>query len=190
MRKIINSAVVLIVLLALTTSTVFAGQALELIEVRNDSAGPTFIFQVSGEFTKEELNTGFVNVSGGELYTLHCGQKHGDRITCHTTKKVGGHNVVIGFGNARFWTYVPNPYMCYQIWDWLIPPSMSAWTNFGEHCQDSHANTGDTIQYYNQYSNAYESVMFFEIYTPLVGTCAVLGYPPTNGAGYYYPSCP
>ncbi|HCB01397.1 MAG TPA: hypothetical protein DEP19_03350 [Anaerolineae bacterium] len=190
MRKILNSIVALIVLLALTTSTVFAGQALELIEVRNNSAGPTFIFRVSGEFTKEELNTGFVVVQGGDDYTLHCGQKHGDRITCHTTKKVGGHNVVIGFGNARFWTYVPLPNVCYSIWDWLVPPDPNAWTNFGTHCQERDANPGEIIQYYNQYSDAYESVMFFDIYTPLSGTCAVTGYPPTNEAGYYFPSCP
>ncbi|MBX3037031.1 MAG: hypothetical protein KF758_08965 [Anaerolineales bacterium] len=190
MRKILNSVVVLMVLLALTTSTAFAGQALELIEVRNKDSGPTFIFRVTGEFTKEELNTGFVNVSGGELYTLHCGQKQGDRITCHTTKKAGGHNVVIGFGNARFWTYVPAANYCYNIWDWLIPPGAPKWTNFGQHCQDNEANNGDTIKYYNNYSKAYESVMFFEIYTPLVGTCAVLGMPPSNEASYYFPSCP
>jgi hypothetical protein len=189
MRKILNSGVVLIVLLALTTSTVFAGQALELIEVRNGGSGPTFIFRVSGEFTKEELNTGFVQVQGGDPYTLHCGQKHGDRITCHTTKKVGGHNVVIGFGNARFWTYVPLANICFSIWDWFVPPGFPTWTNFGEHCQD-HPNPGDTIEYYNQYSDTYESVMFFDIYTPLSGTCALVGYPPTNQAGYYFPDCP
>lgn len=189
MQKILNSVVVLIVLLALTTNTAFAGQALELIEVRNDSAGPTFIFKVSGEFTKEELNTGFVNVSGGELYTLHCGQKHGDVITCHTTKKAGGHNVVIGFGNARFWTYVPLANVCFSIWDWFVPPGAPNWTYFGSSCQD-HPNPGDEIEYYNNYSNTYESVVFFDIYTPLSGTCAVVGMPPTNEAGYFYPACP
>jgi hypothetical protein len=191
MRKILNSTVVLIVLLALTTSTVFAGQALELIEVRNDSAGPTFVFRVTGDFTKQELSTGFVNVSGGELYTLYCGEKQdNDIINCHTTKKVGGNNVVIGFGNARFWTYVPAANVCYSIWDWLIPPSMPAWTNFGETCSENEAQVGDTLQYYNVYSDTYESVMFFEIYTPLASTCAVTGYPPINEPGYYYPICP
>lgn len=189
MRKIISSVVTLIALLALTTNTVFAGQALELIEVRNRDSGPTFVFSVIGEFSKEELNTGFVVVQGGDDYTLHCGQKHEDRITCHTTKKVGGHNVVIGFGNARFWTYVPEANICYSIWDWLIPPGAPAWTNFGSHCQDAEANPGDTIKYYNNYSNTYESVVFFEIYTPLTGTCAVVGQPP-SGHAYYFPVCP
>ncbi len=190
MKKIKYASVILIVLLALTTGTVFAGQALELIEVRNKDSGPTFVFRVTGEFTKEELNNGFVVVQGGDDYPLYCGQKQEDRITCHTTKKVGGHHVAIRFGNARFWTYVPAANYCYNIWDWLIPPNISAWTNFGEHCQDNEANNGDTIQYYNNYVNSYETVQFFEIYTPLSGTCAMIGAPPSNEAGYYYPICP
>lgn len=189
MKKIQFSIVVLIVLLALTTSTVFAGQALELIEVRNESAGPTFIFRVIGEFTKNELNTGFVQVQGGDPYTLHCGQPEDGRVVCHTTKKVGGSNVVIGFGNARFWTYVPLASYCYSIWDWAVLP-MAEWTNFGRHCEGDKAKVGDQVQYYNQYTDAYESVTFFEIYTPLAGTCAALGYPPTNDSGYFFPVCP
>jgi hypothetical protein len=190
MKKILNIFVVTLTLLGISTTTVFAGDAIELLEVRNNGAGPTFIFRVRGEFTKAELNDGFVVVQGGDDYTLHCGQKHDDRVTCHTTKKVGGHNVVIGFGNARFWTYVPEAVVCYSIWDWFIPPNADAWTNMGTHCQGDGANTGDTIQYYNQYSNSYGSVMFFEVYTPLVGTCASVGTPPVNEAGYYYPECP
>lgn len=190
MRKILKSVVILSVLLALTTSPVFAGTALELIEVRNDGAGPTFIFRVSGDFTKQELSDGFVNVSGGEIYTLYCGAKQtGDTIVCHTTKKASGHNVVIGFGNARFWTFVPLPNVCYSIWDWLIS-GPDAWTKMGQHCQEGEANDGDKIEYYNNYSNTYQSVMFFEIYTPLPGTCAVIGEPPVNEAGYYFPICP
>lgn len=188
MKKFLKSVLALVVLLALTTSTVFAGQALELIEVRNGGSGPTFIFRVSGDFTQEELNTGFIHVNGGDDYTLHCGQKHGDRITCHTTKKVGGNNVVIGFGNARFWTYVPEANVCFSIWDWLLPGS-PAWANFGTTCQDQ-SEPGDSVQYYNKYSNSYQTVIFFDVYTPLSGTCAIIGPPPTNEAGYYFPDCP
>ncbi|KXK15955.1 MAG: hypothetical protein UZ14_CFX002000128 [Chloroflexi bacterium OLB14] len=190
MRKILHSVVIVLTLLALSTSTAFAGQALELIDVRNDGAGPTFIFRVVGDFTKNELNTGFVQVQNGDPYTLHCGEKHDNLVTCHTTKKVGGHNVVIGFGNARFWTYVPLSSVCYSVWDWLIPPSANAWTNFGVSCPEQEPNVGDAIQYYNQYSGSYETVNFFEVYTPLSGTCAMTGYPPTNEAGYYFPNCP
>src|SRR5688572_26854130 len=156
MKKVLTTTFLVLTLLTMSVGTVFAGSALELIEVRNDSAGPTFVFRVTGEFTKDELNTGFVHVNGGEDYTLYCGEPEGGRVVCHTTKKVGGNNVVIGFGNARFWTYVPLANICYSIWDWLIPPDAPAWTDFGPHCQD-HADTGDIIQYYNQYNDTYES---------------------------------
>lgn len=187
MKKILKITFVLFTLLAISVSTVFAGQAIELVEVRNGSAGPTFIFRVYGEFTRDELNDGFVHVNGGDDYTLHCGQVHGDTVTCHTTKKAGGHNVVIGFGNARFWTYVPLATYCYSIWDWRDVPS-AEWTNFGTNCGDK-AQVGDVIEYYNQYSAAYQSVTFFDIYTPLFGTCAVVGQPP-SGPAYYFPLCP
>lgn len=191
MKKMISFVIVLLVLITYPTNTVFAGTALELIEVRNNSAGPTFIFRVAGDFTKPELSDGIVNVSGGELYALHCGaEQNGNIVVCHATKKVGGHNVVIEFGNARFWTYVPAPNICYTIWDWLIPPAPDAWTDFGQYCSEYEAQVGDTLEYYNEYSDAYETVTFFEVYTPLVGTCAALGYPSNNEPAYYYPECP
>jgi hypothetical protein len=188
MKKILTTTFIVLTLLTIPVSSVFAGSALELIEVRNDSAGPTFVFRVTGEFSKVELNTGSVHVQSGDDYTLHCGQKQEDKVICHTTKKVGGNNVVLVFGNARFWTYVPIARICYSIWDWLIPPDPSAWTDFGPHCQD-HADHGDQIQYYNQYSDSYWSVTFYDFYTPLAGTCALVGQPP-EGPAYYFPSCP
>jgi hypothetical protein len=190
MKKALTTTFLVLTLLTISVTPVFAGSALELIEVRNDSGAPVFVFLVAGEFTKQELNTGFIHVSGGDDYILHCGQKSETTVTCYTTKKAAGHNVMIIFGNARFWTYAPLPANCYSIWDWLIPPDAPAWMDFGLHCQGQEANPGDEINYYNQYSGTYETVMFFDIYTPLSGTCAILGYPPSNGPAYYFPDCP
>ena len=62
MKKILKTTFIVFTLLTISVRTVSAGQALELIAVRNDSAGPTFIFRVNGEFTKEELD------AAGERY--------------------------------------------------------------------------------------------------------------------------
>jgi hypothetical protein len=108
MKRIFFSSVVMVALLALTVSTVFAGNALSLIQVRNDEGVPTFVFRVNGSFTNAELNSqGYVLVSGDEEYGLHCAVQDETTVVCHTSKKAAGQRVMVHFGGSDFWTVVP-----------------------------------------------------------------------------------
>ena len=151
MKRVFSTILVLLTLLALTTGTAFAGSALELVDVRNDQGGPTFIFRVTGEFSEGELNGGFVSVEGGEDYPLYCEQIDADTVVCHTSKKVGAHDVVVGFGGARFWVNVPDvKTYCYKVYGWnsQFPPTFPTdWMLAGSHCQTGPANTDDIIQF-------------------------------------------
>lgn len=132
MKRIIATALVLTALLALTAGTAFAGSALELLKVQNNGGGPTFTFRVNGEFSSDELVSGFVQVEGGDAFPLYCAQTAPDTVVCHTSKKTGEHNVVVGFGGARFWTKVPGAFIqqaCFPVYDantaFPIVPSVS-----------------------------------------------------------------
>jgi hypothetical protein len=108
MKRFFFSSLVMVALLALTTSTVFAGTALSLLKVRNDDGVPTFVFRVNGTFTNGELhNQGYVLVSGEGQYALHCAVQDETTVVCHTSKKAAGHRVMVHFGGSDFWTVVP-----------------------------------------------------------------------------------
>ena len=108
MKRLFFSSLVMVALLALTTSTVFAGTAPSLLEVRNDDGVPTFVFRVNGTFTNGELhNQGYVLVSGEGQYDLHCAVQDETTVVCHTSKKAAGHRVMVHFGGSDFWTVVP-----------------------------------------------------------------------------------
>jgi hypothetical protein len=120
MKKLLFTSLVLSALLAVTAGTAFAGSALELVHVANNGGGPTFTFRVVGDFSDDELAGGFVQVEGGDDFPLYCSHTASDTVVCHTSKKVGGHNVVVGFGGARFWTDVPEQHIkqaCYPVYD-------------------------------------------------------------------------
>lgn len=187
MKRAFSSVLVLLVLLALTTTTVFAGSALQLVKVQNNGAGPTFTFQVTGEFSEAELNGGFVQVEGGDAYPLYCVQQDATTVVCHTSKKVGGQNVVVGFGGSRFWTEMPEQYnrtYCYSAWDYWDFTGYQ-WTDFGPICQDEPAHEGQEAFYDYPQEDIYGAwVVFFEDVT---GACG--GTVPA-GPAYYYPFCP
>ena len=108
MKRFFFTSLVMFALLALTASTVFAGTALSLIQVRNDEGVPTFVFRVNGSFTDGELhNQGYVLVSGEGEYDLHCAVQDETTVVCHTSKKAAGHRVMVHFGGSDFWTVVP-----------------------------------------------------------------------------------
>jgi hypothetical protein len=139
MKKLLFTSLVLLTLLVVTAGTALAGSALELVHVANNGGGPTFTFRVVGEFSDDELAGGFVQVEGGDDFPLYCSHTASDTVVCHTSKKVGGHNVVVGFGGARFWTYVkeytPRSY-CSPIYDWNYPAPYVQWQEFGQVCQE------------------------------------------------------
>ena len=184
MKRLLFSAVILLTLLVLPTGTVFAGSALELIEVRNDYGGVTFIFRVTGEFSKDELESGFVQVEGGDDYPLYCAQQDAETVVCHTSKKAGANSVVVGFGGARFWTDVPgeSPQFCYGVYDYDYATE-SYWLYLGDYCQNSPAEYGDFIyDYYNWDWDEYYDYEFM----PNSPACPFL----QPGDAYYYPGCP
>ena len=188
MKRVFSTVLVLLTLLALTTGTVFAGSALELVDVRNNEGGPTFIFRVTGEFSQSELDGGFVSVEGGEDFPLYCVQQDADTVVCHTSKKVSGRDVVVGFGGARFWVNVPDvKTYCYSVWDWWVFTNFE-WTNFGPHCQDTPAAQYDIAYYDIPEYGLYNLWVQFYSYD-VSDNCGPDGVP-WDGPAYYYPSCP
>ena len=187
MKKILSTLFVLVALLAMTTGAAFAGSALELVEVRNDEGVPTFVFRVTGEFSQEELENGFVKV-GGEDFPLYCAQQDEDTVVCHTSKAAAGNEVVVGFGGASFWDRVPEQgpgqqQYCYNIYDWNdVGSSATAWFAWGVNCQDEPANIGDSIYF--------DTPLFFpEDYFFFPNTGGACGWA-DPGEGYYYTGCP
>jgi hypothetical protein len=139
MKRLLFTTLVLTALLSMTVGTAFAGSALELVSVQNNGGGPTFTFRVNGEFSPDELSGSFVQVEGGDNFPLYCAQTAPDEVVCHASKKIGGKNVVVGFGGARFWTDVPEQRIhqaCYPVYDanttWptfpTVAPGFVYWT--------------------------------------------------------------
>lgn len=152
MKKIFSTFFVLVTLLAMTTGSAFAGSALKLVEVRIDKGVPTFIFSVMGEFSREELESGFVSVQGGEKYPLYCAQRDEETVLCHTSKNARGHAVVVGFGGASFSAKVPDETVfCESIYDLDQGLGPNAWAAFGEVCTSEPSELGDTYVTYNPY---------------------------------------
>ncbi|MBE7433852.1 MAG: hypothetical protein HS100_08035 [Anaerolineales bacterium] len=185
MKKLFYATLVLAALLAVTAGTAFAGSALELRSVGNNQGGPTFVFRVTGEFSDSEL-TGFVQVQGGDDFPLYCSQTSPTEVVCHASKKVGGHDVVVGFGGARFWTYVkeftPRSY-CLSVYDWNFPPPFTQWEFQGTNCSEEAPSAGDSIGFlspnfgftpYTYYPGGSTEGFGGATWTPA-------------GPGYYYP---
>lgn len=162
MKKVFFTALMLTALLAATVGTAFAGSALELYKVQNNRGGVTFTFRVVGEFSASELASGFVQVQGGDDFPLYCAQTAADTVVCHTSKKAGGHDVVVGFGGARFWTDVPEPTSrsyCYNVYDENL--SGTGWSNFADICQEDRAHEAQEIYLYNP---EYSAFFYYEFW--------------------------
>ena len=124
-------------------------QLVDVQYVRNK--GPVFTFEVNGNFSRSALK-GIVNVEGGGSYPLYCTQVDDTTVKCNTSQKVGAVDVSVTFGGATFWTYVPGapgPQYCYNIYDWDIDLIFSDWKSYGMYCQNSPAEYGDLINWYN-----------------------------------------
>lgn len=178
MKKLLFAGFLLLALLVSTTRDAFAGSALELLEVTNGEAGPTFIFRVFGQFSRAELDDGFVSVSNGEDYPLYCVQVSEDRVICHTTKKVGGRDIVIGFGGARFWVTVPEQVICTPVYDYSYPDE-TFWQFQGNYCVGGDEAGSDAITFYSPYWDSNYTYFFFP------GGMDYLDWE-NPGAGYYY----
>ncbi len=181
----------LLVFLTSLAAAPLAGSAISLVEVRNDAGGGViFIFNVSGEFSRSELK-GFVEVQGADAnYDLHCTQKDATTVHCTTSRKTGGQNVVVTFGGATFWTYVPDsrplPSSCqfeYFVYDWneFELSTSTAWESFHTFCTDTPAQDGDVIS-----SNLWDGIFAYDYEYFSTGVDnAYCGWA-NPGAGYYY----
>ena len=151
--------------------------------------GPVFTFRVSGKFSRAELR-GSLHVQGGRNYGLHCTQVDEDTVTCNTSKKVEGVNVSLNWGGFAFWSYVPGApnatEYCYSVYDWNADgPPYVEWVNFGTYCQDSPADYGDVISWYNPgWEETYDYEFMPE--SPNRDWCSF--YHP--GDAYYFQECP
>lgn len=178
MKRLLFAITLLIPMLASLTGVAYAAQAMELIEVSNGNSGPTFVFRVIGQFSRSELDSGFVSVNNGEDYPLYCSQVSADRVVCHTSKKVGGQDMVVGFGNARFWVSVPEQVICNPVYDFSYPEPSSYWQFQGNYCTGDVESDNDSILFYSPYWQDYYTYYYFPI--------GVDGVWENPGTGYYY----
>ena len=159
----------LIVILVLSMLMAFAGTAYaapladgtaELVSAEHGLSGAVFIFRVTGEFSKSDLN-GTMHVVGGEDYPLYCSQIDEFTVRCLSSDKAGEKNVVLSWGGFVFQAYVPAgpppPEYCYSVYDYDLD---YVWKSYGVHCQESPAEYGDTIPWYNPDWDDYYDAMF------------------------------
>ena len=120
-----------------------------LVSAEHGLSGAVFIFSVTGDFSRSELN-GTAHVEGGENYPLSCSQLEEFTVRCLTSEKTGGQNVVLSWGGFVFWTYVPEAptpaQYCYNVYDFDLD---FIWQSYGVYCQDAPAQYGDEIPWYN-----------------------------------------
>ena len=158
-----------IVLLVLSMLMAFAGTAYAaplaegtatLVSAEYGQSGSVFIFSVTGKFSKAEL-TGTLQVDGGDDYPLYCSQLDEFTVRCLSSEKVGGQNVVLAWGGFVFWASVPAapppPEYCYNVYDFDLNLN---WKSYGTHCQDTPAQYGDTIPWYNPDWDDYYDAIF------------------------------
>lgn len=152
-----------------------------------EGKGVVFTFHVEGKFSKSDLK-GRVHVDGGGDYDLDCVKADGETVRCTAQRAVAGHNVVVTWGGAVFWTFVPevpyDPEYCYAIYDWNLDVPATDWVNAGTYCQDNPAAYGDLIVWFNPAWGA-EFIYEFLPESPNQDWC------PYNQTGdaFYFPIC-
>ena len=180
MKKQLFAVMLVLSMLAMFAGTAAAAGTATLVSVSHGENGPVFTFSVNGRFSKSELK-GTLHVEGGRDFDLHCTQLDDTTVKCTTSAKVSGVNVSFSWGGSTFWTNVPEaPVFCYGIYDWNFP-DMTAWQQYGTHCQENRATYGDIISWDNP--DWGDSPYVFLPESPV---CPF--YQP--GDGYYFPACP
>jgi hypothetical protein len=191
MKKYLFTLLAVLSMLAMRVGTAAAASAnIRLVGVEHGSKGPVFTFSVDGKFSKGELK-GSLHVENGGDYSLYCTQVDEHTVTCTTSDKVSGVNVVITWGGSTFWAFVPvarapivpegPTQYCYSIWDyWEFTDG--EWMDFGPYCQDTPAQQGDEITYtVPDPDGSFEFPSWFLE----DGICPFWDVP-NHGAGYYF----
>ena len=139
--------------------------------------GPVFTFEVSGDFSNEELN-GDLFVVGGEHFPLYCSQIDATTVKCVVSKKAAGKNVTFSWGGFQFSASVPPAIeYCYSVFDY---DKSNTWKSYGENCQEWPAQYGDAIPWYNpDFGDNLPHIFMPDL------VCVGL-----YGDAYYYPACP
>lgn len=190
MKKHLIVILLILSMLAMFTGTVAAAPQSDAAAALTSvifvpGKGPVFTFSiVGGKFSKRDLN-GFVHVEGGNDFGLHCRQVDENTITCTTSKKTAGKDVVASWGGGTFWAHVPvAPTFCYQIYDWNydLPNPPDHWALYGSYCQDTPVDYGDYIEWDNPDWGS--SPYYF-----LPGSPSCFAEDIANDA-YYFPFCP
>jgi len=181
MKKCLVTILVLLSMLLVQVGLVAAAPSTDgtaiLVSAEYGPSGAVFIFSVTGEFSKSQLN-GTAQVEGGDDYGLHCSQVDDSTVRCLTSEKVAGKNVVLSWGGFVFWAYVPEApsLYCYNVYDYDLA---SVWQSYGTYCQDTPAQYGDEIPWYNpDWDDYYDAVFMSE------HVCAGI-----VEDAYYYPFC-
>jgi hypothetical protein len=142
-----------------------------------EGKGPVFTFEVSGDFSKEELN-GALYVEGGDYFPLYCLQIDSVTVKCIVSKKAAGQHVTLAWGGFKFSASVPPaPEYCYSVYDYDLS---FMWKSYGENCQEKPAQYGDVLPWYNpDWSDELDHIFLPEL------ACVGL-----YGDAYYLGMCP
>lgn len=190
MKKSLVAIVMVVSMLAMFVGPVAAaplsaGTATLVSVVYVAGKGPVFTFEVSGEFSNEELN-GALYVEGGDYFPLYCSQIDPVTVKCTVSKKAAGKNVTLSWAGLKFAALIPPaPEYCYNVYDWSLNAS-NTWVNYGSYCQDESANYGDFVEWFNPgWGGSFEYEFLPE--SPDALTCT---FPIISEDAYYYPLCP
>lgn len=182
MKKYLITILVLLSMLVIQVGTVAAAPqaagTATLVSVQYvPGKGPVFTFSVNGKFSKADLK-GSLHVEGGADYDLHCTQVDESTVKCSASAKVSGVNVSFSWGGSTFWAFVPEaPTFCYTVYDYDLS---LVWQSYGTHCQETPAEYGDEIPWYNpDYDDYYDA-----IFLPEGPVCSGI-----FEDAYYYPFC-
>ncbi|MCI0556810.1 MAG: hypothetical protein L0287_38210 [Anaerolineae bacterium] len=196
MKKYLITILALLAMLVIQVGSVAAAPMADgtatLVSVSHGENGPVFTFNVNGKFSRAELK-GSLHVEGGADYSLHCTQVDETTVKCTTSDKVAGVNVSLSWGGSTFWTFVPEAppppvpasfpdttptEYCYNVYDY---DTSHVWQSYGTHCQETPAEYGDEIPWYNpDYDDYYDA-----IFLPEGPFCSGI-----YEEAYYYPWCP
>lgn len=182
MKKYLFTLLVVISLLTLFTGAVGAApqMSVSFLEAFWTGYGVNFKFKVS-----ESLGDGWLSATvswdGGKV-DMTCVQEE-DIVTCTGPKIVADKNIVVSFQGMTFTTFVQSHPFCFSVYDWNYPSPYTQWVEYGTHCQDVPAGSGDLIDWYNpvwDWTYTYE-------YMPGSPACFAEDI---KGDAFYYPDCP
>lgn len=142
--------------------------------------GVVFNFKIKGDF---DSFGGFVTIAGQE-FRLNCNIKDDGNVSCTMDQggsQYAGQTAQISLNGYAFTAVIKPGTYCYPVYDYNFYDE-SIWELIGTHCQDSSAENGDVIEFYNDFE--WDELYDYMYMDPSELPCVDFG------AGFYYPSCP